>query len=134
MAGARILVRTAALALAGLLLLVPPAGAASPQVPQPRYEAPRQPLAASRATASAITGFQGSWLDTALNLQYQLAGDVSLRDAPWIGTHNSYNSVAEMGQTIATSDPNQHLSITDRLDLDVRGVGIARRGCRGPAP
>jgi hypothetical protein len=123
MARARILLPTAALALAALLVAVP-AGAASAKVPQPRYEAPRQPLPASRATTSAITGFQGSWLDTALNLQYQLGNDVGLRDAPWIGTHNSYNSVAEMGQTIATSDPNQQLSINDQLDLDIRSIEL----------
>ena len=68
MARARISLLTAAPALAALLLVAAPAGAASAQVPQPRHEAPRHPLPASRATTSAITGFQGSWLDTALNL------------------------------------------------------------------
>src|SRR5437764_157881 len=105
-ARARTRLLIAALALAALLLVAAPAGAAPAQVPQPRREAPRHPLPASRATTSAITGFQGSWLDTALNLQYRLGNDVGLRDAPWIGTHNSFNSVAEMGQTVSTSDPN----------------------------
>ena len=48
----------------------------------------------------------------------------SLRDAPWIGTHNSFNSVAEMGQTVSTSDPNQQLSIDDQLDLDIRSIEL----------
>jgi hypothetical protein len=124
MSRARTLLCTAGLALAALMLVAAPAGAAAADKLQPRFEAPRKPLPASRATTSAITGFQGSWLDTALNLQYQLGNDVGLRDAPWIGTHNSYNSVAEMGQTIATSDPNQQLSINDQLDLDIRSIEI----------
>ncbi|MGE5408790.1 MAG: phosphatidylinositol-specific phospholipase C domain-containing protein [Syntrophothermus sp.] len=74
--------------------------------------------------ASAAAGFQGSWLDRALESQYRLAGDVPLRNAPWIGTHNSFNSVAEMGPTTSTLDPNQQLSITEQLTHDVRAIEL----------
>jgi hypothetical protein len=79
-------------------------------------------LALSGSAAGAV--FHGSWVDRALNLQYRLAGDVALRDAPFIGTHNSFNSVAEMGLTTATADPNQQLSIVDQLNLDVRALEL----------
>ena len=112
----------------------PEAGAApAKRIGQPRYEAPERPLPASPAVASAISGFQGSKLDKALELQYQLGGDVGLRDAPWIGTHNSYNSVAEMGQTISTSDANQQLSINDQLDLDIRSIELDLHWFQSPS-
>lgn len=76
------------------------------------------------AGTAAGAGFRGSWVDRALGLQYRLAGDVEMRNAPWIGTHNSYNSVAEMGLTISTGDPNQQLSITEQLELDIRAIEL----------
>jgi hypothetical protein len=76
-------------------------------------------------SGSAVgAAFHGSWVDRALNLQYRLAGDVGLRNAPFIGTHNSYNSVAEMGVTSSTSDPNQQLSIAEQLNLDIRAIEL----------
>ena len=79
-------------------------------------------LALSGSAAGAV--FQGSWVDRALDLQYGLAGDVPLRNAPFLGTHNSFNSVAEMGTTSATTDPNQQLAIVDQLDLDMRAIEL----------
>jgi hypothetical protein len=76
------------------------------------------------AGTAAGAGFRGSWVDRALGLQYRLAGDVPMRNAPWIGTHNSYNSVAEMGVTTDTSDPNQQLSVVEQLELDVRSIEL----------
>ena len=40
------------------------------------------------------------WVRQALGLQYELSSDVGYRDAPWIGTHNSFNSPAEVGDTL----------------------------------
>jgi hypothetical protein len=74
--------------------------------------------------AAQGAGFRGSWVDRALGLQYRLAGDVPMRNAPWIGTHNSYNSVAEMGHTTDTSDPNQQLSVVEQLNRDVRAIEL----------
>jgi hypothetical protein len=76
------------------------------------------------AAADAVDDFQGSWTDRALDLQFDLAGDVPLRNVPWVGTHNSFNSVAEMGETLSTYDPNQILDLTDQLRLDVRSLEL----------
>src|SRR5687768_11733696 len=104
-------VQAAVTALVAVTLqAMPAAAAASESTPQPKYEAPAHPIPSSQGTASKLNAFQDAWLNRALRLQYELSGDVGLRNAPFIGTHNSYNSVAEMGQTISTSDSNQQLS------------------------
>ncbi len=77
-----------------------------------------------QATRAAVDAFQGSWVDRALRLQYELAGDVGLRNAPWVGTHNSFNSVAEMGPTLSDTDANQQLSLVDQLRIDVRSLEL----------
>ena len=56
--------------------------------------------------------------------QYALGDGLPLRDAPWIGTHNSFNSATEMGPTLSDSDPNQQLSLVDQLRLDVRSLEL----------
>lgn len=81
-------------------------------------------LVVALSGSAAGADLHGSWVDRALNLQYRLAGDVGLRNAPFIGTHNSFNSVAEMGPTTSTSDPNQQLSIVDQLNLDIRAIEL----------
>lgn len=68
--------------------------------------------------------FEGSWADRALALQYDLAGDVELRNAPWVGTHNSFNSVAEMGPTLSDLDANQQLTLVDQLRIGVRSLEL----------
>ena len=47
-----------------------------------------------------------------------------LRNAPWVGTHNSFNSIAEMGPTLSDVDSNQQLSLTDQLRIDVRSLEL----------
>ena len=79
---------------------------------------------APSARADAVDDFQGSWTDRALDQQFDLAGDVPLRNAPWVGTHNSFNSVAEVGQAVSTYDPNQLLNLTDQLRLDIRSLEL----------
>jgi hypothetical protein len=125
----RIATAVAATAIGAIVLAGPTSAGAAPQ---PRYEAPRKPLPAAPEDAAAIAGFQGSWVDRALELQYELAGDVGLRDAPFVGTHNSYNSVAEMGRTISTLDPNQEISINDQLDLQIRSLELDVHWFRRP--
>jgi hypothetical protein len=75
-------------------------------------------------TEKAIEDFQGSPTDQALKLQYALGSDLPLRNAPWIGTHNSFNSIAEMGPTLSDTDSNQQLSIPNLLRIDVRAIEI----------
>ena len=64
------------------------------------------------------------WTQRALALQYELAGDLDLRNAPWVGTHNSFNSVAEMGQTLSTFDSNQQIPIVDQLEQGIRSIEL----------
>jgi hypothetical protein len=116
-------------AVAVAATLAAPAAAAPPQ---PRHEAPRDPLPLSPADAAAIAGFQGSPVDRALELQYELAGDVGIRDAPFVGTHNSYNGVAEMGRTISTLDANQEIPIVDQLELEIRSLELDLHWFRRP--
>ena len=83
-----------------------------------------------------------SWARKALALQYELASDVELRNTPWVYTHNSYNSAAEMGPTLSARDPNQAITIVEQLDEGVRSLEIdahlfnspsdPRVGNRGP--
>jgi phosphatidylinositol-specific phospholipase C-like protein len=74
--------------------------------------------------SAAAAGSRGSWVGRALGLQYRLAGDIGLGEAPFIGTHNSFNSVAEMGPTVATADPNQQLPIVEQLNQDIRALEL----------
>jgi hypothetical protein len=47
-----------------------------------------------------------------------------MRDAPWPGTHNSFNSNAEMGPALSAKDSNQQLKIVDQLRLGVRSLEL----------
>jgi hypothetical protein len=73
---------------------------------------------------SAVQAYESSWTHRALGLQYALANDMPLRNAPWVGTHNSFNSIAEMGPTVSDADSNQQLSLTDQLRIDVRSLEL----------
>ena len=82
-------------------------------------------LIAVTAPIPAVQAADRAWVQRALGLQYELAGDVALRNAPWIYTHNSFNSPAEMGPgAISSKDPNQKISIVDQLDEGVRHLEI----------
>lgn len=80
-------------------------------------------LTPQQATA-AVDAYEHSATHRALALQYALGDDVPLRNAPWIGTHNSFNSIAEMGPTLSDLDANQQLSLTDQLRADVRSLEL----------
>ena len=72
----------------------------------------------------AIAAYERSWTHRALAFQESLSRDVPLRDAPWIGTHNSFNSIAEMGPTLSDTDSNQQLRLTDQLRQDMRSLEL----------
>jgi hypothetical protein len=80
--------------------------------------------ASGQSSGAGAAQARGGWLQQALGLQYKLANDVGMRNAPWIGTHNSFNSTAEMGQTLSDQDSNQKLAISDQLDLGVRSLEL----------
>jgi hypothetical protein len=84
----------------------------------------RDATAVLQVSKPPIDAYLGSWAHRALGLQYALANDVPFRDAPWVGTHNSFNSIAEMGPTLSTLDSNQQLSLTDQLRIDVRSLEL----------
>ncbi len=85
-------------------------------------------VTAALASTNRSTGREDvlgpGWVTRALALQYELAADVPLRNAPWVGTHNSFNSVAEMGPTLSTLDSNQLIPLTDQLDQGVRSLEL----------
>ena len=76
------------------------------------------------ALAGPIEDYERSWTHRALGLQYQLSHDVPMRNAPWVGTHNSFNSRAEMGPSVSATDSNQSLTIVDQLRLDMRNIEL----------
>ena len=67
---------------------------------------------------------QSGWVDDALADQYELGSTLPLRNAPWVGTHNSFNSAAEMGLTLSSQDANQQITLTDQLDLGIRSLEL----------
>ncbi len=82
-------------------------------------------MACAALTVLAAPAAQADeWSKRALALQYELASDVELRNAPWVYTHNSYNSMAEMGPTLSARDPNQSITIVEQLDEGVRSLEI----------
>lgn len=94
-----------ALAVAGATLTSALIGSASGQESTPRAEGPE-------------------WARQALALQYELSSDVGYRDAPWVGTHNSFNSPAEVGDTLSAGDSNQQITIVEQLELEVRSIEL----------
>lgn len=76
------------------------------------------------AAGQADSGARAEWARAALALQYELSSDVGYRDAPWVGTHNSFNSTAEVGETLSASDSNQQLRIVDQLNLGIRSIEL----------
>ena len=64
------------------------------------------------------------WARASLADQYELGSSLPLRDAPWVGTHNSFNSEAEMGPTLSAQDANQQLTLLDQLDEGLRSLEL----------
>lgn len=76
------------------------------------------------ATQPTVAEADAEWVQRALALQYELANDVALRNAPWVGTHNSFNSRAEMGSTLSTEDSNQQIPIVEQFRQGVRSIEL----------
>jgi hypothetical protein len=72
----------------------------------------------------AIQAYERSQTHQALAMQYELANDIGFVNAPWLGTHNSFNSIAQQGPALSTTDANQQLTLTDQLRLDMRSLEI----------
>jgi hypothetical protein len=76
-----------------------------------------------RVIRSEVKAHESSSLHRTLAFQYELGGSLPLRDAPWIGTHNSFNSTSEF-PTLSHTDSNQQLTLTEQLRIDVRSVEL----------
>ena len=76
-----------------------------------------------RVVRAEIDAYENSWTHRALAFQSRLGDALPFRDAPWVGTHNSYNSSSET-PTLSHTDSNQQLSLTDQLRLDVRSLEL----------
>jgi hypothetical protein len=88
-------------------------------VSDPQCQAP----AGRSVDRAGLAAHAASWTHRALAFQYALGNDVPFVDAPWIGTHNSFNSTSEF-PTLSHTDSNQQLSLVDQLGLDVRGLEV----------
>lgn len=67
---------------------------------------------------SAVNGFTGSWIDWALRNQRELTQDEPINWVTQLGTHNSFNSLADGHSALVL--PNQVYSITDQLRTGAR--------------
>lgn len=76
-----------------------------------------------RVTQAARDAYLQSWVHRTAQFQSDLGDPLPLRDAQWIGTHNSANSLAD-SFTLSQADSNQQLSLTQQLDLDVRSLEL----------
>lgn len=76
-----------------------------------------------RVVRAEVDAHQGSWLQRTLAFQRELGDGLAFRDAPWLSTHNSYNSPHER-PTLSHTDSNQQLSNVDQLRLDIRSLEI----------
>ena len=111
-----------------LLLALPAAARATPpgptDVPVRDAEATCRHLGGPCQPEADVSHWSQTWTHRALAFQYALGNDLPLRDAPWVGTHNSFNSIAEMGNTLSDTDSNQQLSLLDQLSIDVRSIEL----------
>jgi hypothetical protein len=70
-----------------------------------------------------VEAYRKSWLHRAAVFQYALGNRLPLVQAQWLGTHNSFNTVAEPA-TLSHSDSNQQLTLQQQLDADMRSLEI----------
>lgn len=78
---------------------------------------------AAVAATPAVEAYRRTWGHRAAVFQSRLGDRVPLREAAFLGTHNSFNSVAE-GLTVSHGDSNQRMTLTQQLDSDVRSLEL----------
>lgn len=78
---------------------------------------------AHRVTQAARDAYLASWVHRTAQFQYALGDPLPLRDAQWLGTHNSFNSLSS-SFSLSHADSNQQLSLTQQLDIDVRSLEL----------
>jgi hypothetical protein len=80
--------------------------------------------ATGAAALTSAPAEQDPWLTEALELQHRLGDSLPWRDAMWVGTHNSFNTVANVPPSPSNLDSNQHVSLVQQLDLGIRSLEI----------
>lgn len=122
-----------------LAAVVAPADAARAQAPEPAPTLTDRANSNLQAACRRADGpcprpdvrrHERSATHRALAFQYRLASRVPLRDAPWVGTHNSANTASE-DPTLSGLDHNQQVSMADQLRMDVRSLEIDLHFVRG---
>jgi hypothetical protein len=81
------------------------------------------PVAGHDVSTAQLEAYRSSWLHKAAQYQYALGDSVPLRDAQWLGTHNSFNTDSN-GVTLSHTDNNQQLTLTQQLDGDIRAIEL----------
>lgn len=76
-----------------------------------------------KVTQAARDAYLASWTHRTAQFQYELGNPLPLREAQWIGTHNSFNGLS-YPFTISRADSNQQLSLSQQLDIDVRSLEL----------
>jgi hypothetical protein len=76
-----------------------------------------------RVVRGEVDAFAGSPLERTLAFQRRLGDVLGLRDAPFAGTHNSFNSTSEP-PTASHTDSNQQLGLADQLRLGMRSLEL----------
>ncbi|MCW3013743.1 MAG: Conserved exported or envelope protein of unknown function [Solirubrobacterales bacterium] len=96
-----------------------------------------------QVAAGATEAYLQSWTHRAAQFQVGLGDQLPLRQAQWLGTHNSFNSASNDPPTVSSLDSNQQLSLGQQLDIDMRsleldlhdsGPGGAVLVCHGRGP
>src|SRR6476661_6304156 len=72
---------------------------------------------------SELEAYGHSWAHRTARFEFALGDTLSLRDAQWLGTHNSFNADAN-GLTLSHADNNQQLTLTQQLDGDIRALEL----------
>ncbi|MEA2167711.1 MAG: hypothetical protein QOF76_1011 [Solirubrobacteraceae bacterium] len=73
--------------------------------------------------APAPAAAQDAWLTRTLAFQSRLSDPLPLRNAAWLGTHNSFNTKTE-APTVSGLDNNQQVSLGEQLDLGMRSLEL----------
>jgi hypothetical protein len=76
-----------------------------------------------KVSRKKVARHEKTWLHRALASQYELGSSLPFREAPWLGTHNSFNAASE-NVTPSQTDANQQLSLTDQLRIDMRSLEL----------
>ncbi|CAN5159615.1 hypothetical protein BH24ACT23_BH24ACT23_11040 [soil metagenome] len=80
--------------------------------------------AADPASAQGPPEPRDGWIQQALGLQHELASDVGWTNAPWVGTHNSFNSIDQTGVALSSNDSNQKIDLEAQLDAGIRSLEL----------